>query len=246
MEALAPFLPEPMTFYYLLAFLLGASAGLSDLFSKYPWTLRHIIWAWSGAFYLLVNGAVSVIAYFTVDAFGVTFGLIGKAEIFRVVLVALFAMAALRSSVANVRVGNQEVAAGVAALFEPFKRRTVREMDRRITAAMLEQIAPLITGLVFSTSKNYLVAVSLTSLRTLTEEEKKALEKGVAWIDGQLIDDPTKMQLFARLLVETVGLPLFTVFAKNAKVALLAENTKATKDAEENLRRLRAAKGLLE
>ena len=241
------FLTDVTTFYYTLAFSLGAAAGLSDLFSKYPWTLRRILWTVSGLFYLFFNGIIAVLAYFTANRFGARFGFSAEVEVFRVGLIAIFAMAALRSSVANVRIGNQEVAAGLAAFFEPFTNRTVKEMDRRITDTMIEEVTPLIEGLVYSTSKTYLLAVTMASLRTLSDADKKTLAKGVERIEEkELIDDPTRMLLLAILLVETVGLSLFKTFAKNAKIALLAQNTQAARDAEENLRRLRAAKGLLE
>ena len=241
------FLTDPVTLYYGLAFSLGAAAGLSDLFSKYPWTMLRILRTVSGLFYLFFNGMIAVLAYFTANQFGLRFGFSADAEVFRVGLIAIFAMAALRSSVANVRIGNQEVAAGLAAFFEPFTNRTVKELDRRITDSMIAEVTPLIAGLVYSTSKTYLLAVTMASLRTLTEADKKTLAKGVERIEEkELIDDPTRMLLLAILLVETVGLSLFKTFAKNAKVALLEQNIQAARDAEETLQRLRTAKGLLE
>jgi HPt (histidine-containing phosphotransfer) domain-containing protein len=232
--------------YCLLAFGVGASAGISDLLSRYSWTFRSIVVTSSGLAYLLINGAVAMAAYFAVVEFDLDFGLRGRPEVWRVVLVALFAMAALRSSVAKVRIGNQEVAAGLVAFFEPFTRRTIRSLDQQITDQGWSKIAPLITGMVYSASKQYLLVLTETTLRTLTEAEKTALRSAADKIDVQAVDDPTKMQLFAMLLVDTVGLALCTTFAKNAKIALVAENAKAAQQAEENLRRLRTAKDLLQ
>src|SRR5688572_24536009 len=98
---------------FVLAVAVGAAVGLSELLSRYKWSVGSILSSVAGWSYLLLNGGVAAVAYQAALDWGFGSGLQGRPEHWRVFLVAVGAMFLLRSSLAQVRFGTHEVGIGL-------------------------------------------------------------------------------------------------------------------------------------
>ena len=63
---------------YLFAFSIGFAVGLSELLSRYDWSVKMILASGSGWIYATVNGVAAVIAYRATIDWNILEGLIGK------------------------------------------------------------------------------------------------------------------------------------------------------------------------
>ena len=230
---------------YGLAFVIGGLVGLSELAGKYNWALWHIVFSTGGSMYLVVNGVVATLAYFAAVQWNFHFGLEGKAEFWRILVVSVLGMGAFRSSFANLKLKNNEFAIGFASLIEVFKKRAETALDRGVFQRHIDEVYPVLTGMSYAASRDYLLAVSQHALQSISAQENAALTKEVAKIDALEVNDATKMQLFSLILVQRTSMKLFVRLAEQAKSNLGPQNDKAVRLAQERLDRLALAKSKL-
>lgn len=226
------------------SWFIGALVGLAELLSRYNWTIRRIVCSSSGFAYLAINGAVAALAYAAAVDSGFLIPADGKAEHWRVVIVSLGAMAAFRSAFAHLKIGGQDFPAGFAAIVDIFKRRAERVLDQDVAEERIERIAPLVEGLTYAATRNYLYAVTEGALRSVSEQEIEVLRKDFAKIDGLEVEDATKMQLLAIRIVELTSLELFVLFAKRAQKQLAPQNAAEIERAAQKRQKFAAARRL--
>lgn len=233
---------SPNWYYYPIAFVLGVSAGLSELLSRHRWSLVDVVPRRCAARYYVINGVVAVVTYCVAVEWKLQFGLDGHSEIWRVTLVALFAMALLRSSFANIQVGEKEWSAGLAGFFGAFSKEALQVLDRELTNERWTALAPYIQSLVYASARPYLVTVAETTLQSMSEADRKEIRKQAETIDNLVAAESVKMHLLAMLLVSFVGQDLFVSFAKSASTVLAPEAKKESIAAEKRLSQLEDAK----
>lgn len=231
-------------FFFACAFLIGALVGLAELLSRYPWSVRKIGTFAAGITYLAINGVVSFAAYCLAIDWELGFGLEGRSEIWRVLLVGVMAMAVLRSAFANIRVGDKDVSAGFSLILEVFLKRAERSLDQEIARVYLQDVGKLVEGLTYSGSRTYLVAVTEGVLRSVSQQELDLLREVVAKVDELDVDDATKMVIFASRVIELTSLEVFTHLASYVKSNLIKADV-VTDDPQKRLARLTAAKEFL-
>lgn len=231
--------------YFTFAFIIGASVGISELLSRYSWSLGDIFKVAAGLVYLGINGLVAMLAYCAALEWNLFSTLHDKNEIWRVIVVSLLAMAALRSAFANIRVGDKEFAAGLATFIEIFLRRAERALDQKLSHQRWSAVADALDGLTYAATRDYFLAMSEGVLRSLTKPDVESMQNDVSKIDALEVGDATKMALLAMRIVERTNLSLFVAFAERARVKLAAENQVAAESEAARLRRLADAKNLL-
>ena len=211
--------------------------GLSELLSRYSWKLPNVVKSLGGLAYLCVNGGVAVVAYLAAVEWGLDFGLKGRSEAWRVLVVSICAMGIFRSSFANLHFDNREFAAGFAAFVEVFKRRAEKALHQTLAVERLGQLAPVIEGLTYAGTKDYICALAEGVVKSLSVQETERLQSDVAKIDQLEVDDATKMQLFAWRIVDSVGHELFVRFAQEAKRKRATANDEVVQRASDRVRR---------
>jgi hypothetical protein len=203
---------------YAMALGVGASVGLSELLSRYKWALRSILSSVAGWAYLALNGGVSALAYLAALDWGFGSALQNKPEHWRVLLVSIGAMFLLRSSLAQVRFGSQEVGIGLVTILEVFSRRAERRLDQEMAEERWSKVDTACTNLTYRATRNYWVAVSDTALASQGDSERATFRKTMDKIDEMPVDDDTKMRLLAMALWELLGHSLFEKVAGEASV----------------------------
>jgi hypothetical protein len=231
--------------YCFTAFALGGLVSLAELLSRYKWTLREIGRSSAGWSYLGLSGAAALVAYLLAVDWELDLGLKDKNEIWRVLAVASLGMVVLRSSFANLRIGDKDFPAGPAAILEFAMSRAEKSLDRKLALERWESLRSVVDGLTYAATRNYLMAVSEGTLRSLSSKEIVTIRADVEKIDKLEVDDVTKMKLFAFRLTEDISLELFKSFATAAKVELAAANQLAAKQVSKSLQRLAEIKKTL-
>ena len=219
---------------FLLAVAVGAAVGLSELLSRYSWSLGSILSSVAGWSYLLLNGGVAALAYRAAMDWGFGNVLQGKPEFWRVVLVAIGAMFLLRSSLAQVRFGSHEVGIGLVTILEVFSRRAERRLDQAVASERWSRVDKACTKLTYRATRAYWTAVVDTALASQSEGERAAFRAAVEKIDEMPVDDDTKMRLLAMALWELLGNSLFETIANEASVRFKKEieDDRATRTAQ--------------
>jgi hypothetical protein len=208
---------------FVLAVAVGAAVGLSELLSRYRWSLGSILSSVAGWGYLMLNGAVAALAYRAALDWGFGTVLQGKPEHWRVLLVAVGAMFLLRSSLAQVRFGSHDVGIGLVTILEVFSRRAERRLDQVIASERWSKVDKACTKLTYRATQAYWSAVSDTALASQSEAERATFRSTVEKIDGMPVDDDTKMRLLAMALWELLGNKLFETVANEASVRFKSE-----------------------
>lgn len=230
---------------FLLAVAVGAAVGLSELLSRYRWSLASIASSFAGWCYLLLNGGVAALAYRAALDWGFGSALQGKPEFWRVLLVAIGAMFLLRSSLAQVRFGDHEIGLGLVSILEVFSRHAERRIDQVITSERWSKVDKACTKLTFRATVAYWTAVADTALVSQSENERAAFRATIEKIDKMPVDDDTKMRLLAMALLGLLGNSLFERIATEASARFKndIEDDRATRTAQ--LQQLAALKAEL-
>lgn len=202
---------------YALATLIGAGVGLSELLSRYSWTIRNICSSAAGWAYLAINGAAALLAYLFAVDWGFDKGLTGKPEGWRVLAVSLLAMVFLRSSLATIRIGDREVGVGLVSLVEVFLRRAEKVLDQGVSRDRWTNVGARTSELTYDATRAYFVTVAESLLRSLNDTERDSWHRELTKIDESDVDADTKMRLLAICIADRLGDDLFATIADNAK-----------------------------
>jgi hypothetical protein len=224
--------------YCVTAFALGGLVGLTELLHRYKWNLCDIGGCAAGWFYICLNGIASLAAYLLAVDWNLYFGLEGKSEVWRVILVSSMSLTLLRVSFAKLHSEHPESAAGPSAILQFAMGRAEKSLDRKLALKRWESIQSVVIGLNFKKARPYILAVSETTLRALSTSEINILRNDVAKIDALDVEDVVKMKLFAYRLTEEITLELFESFAKAAKTELGTSNDVPVEQVAAKLQRL--------
>ena len=228
-----------------LAAVVGASVGLSELLSRYAWSIKTIVSTGAGWWYLAINGFVAALAYQAAIDWGISVGLTGKPEWWRAVIVALLSMAFLRSAFANIRIGDRNVGVGLVTFVEVFKTRAERQLDQRLTQERWTKVGSVVADLTYESAGEYLVSVTMTILPSLTDAEREIVLRDTSKIRELEVESGAKMLMLAMCLERWLGQELLSQIAADASKRFLAVATEQKRQAEARRQRLSTLKQAL-
>ena len=208
---------------YLFAFSIGFAVGLSELLSRYDWSIKMILTSRPGWTYTVVNGIAAAIAYRAAVDLNIPAGLIGKPEWWRVLLVSGIAMALLRSAFATIRIGEERVGLGLVSVVNVFLSRAERGLDQHLTRTRWKHVGSIVADLEYEATREYFLGVTLTVLPSLTDSERETIQSETDKIQKLDVDSDTKMILLAMYVAAKLGDDLFLEVASNAKLKFAAE-----------------------
>jgi hypothetical protein len=192
---------------WIIAAVLGGGVGLAELVTRYrdePSSLWGSLSFWV---YILLNAGASALAYELIKVFGWTFGLgAGPARTATQVLVAgLAAMALFRSSLFNLKVGDEDVSIGPSALLTSLLAVVDRAVDRRRAAQRSRSISKVMNEVSFAKAKISLSAYCIQLMQNLSLEDQQKLRTAVDALSLTDMDDDLKSLNLGLLLMNTVG-----------------------------------------
>ena len=214
---------------YLFAFLIGFAVGLSELLSRYDWSVKMILSSGPGWAYTAVNGFAAVIAYRAAVDWNIPAGLGGKPEGWRVLLVSGIAMVVLRGAFATVQIGKERVGVGLVSVVNVLLSRAERELDQRLTRTRWKRVCLIVADLGYETTQEYFLSVTLTALPSLTDRERETIQSETDKIHNLDVDANTKMLLLAMYIAAKLGDDLFQEIASSAKLKF-ADELEAERD----------------
>lgn len=208
---------------YLLAFSIGFAVGLSELLSRYDWSVKMILTSGSGWIYTTINGFTAMIAYRAAVDWNILDGLTGKPEWWRVLLVSGVSMAVLRSAFTTVRIGEERVGVGLVSIVNVFLSRAERGLDQCLARTRWKHVGSIVVDLGYETTREYFLSVTLMALPSLTDRERETIQSETDKIQKLDVDADIKMRLLAMYVVGKLGDDLFLEIASTARLKFAAE-----------------------
>lgn len=193
---------------YLAAFMIGSLVGATELIGRYRDEPFRATGSRPGLGYMTVNGVASVIVLAAAVAFGWNFGGAAntpQAEVVRVVVAGLSAMAILRTSLFSVRVGDTEVGIGPVAILQVLLVAIDAGVDRVRAEHRSTATGRIMSGLQFDIVSEALPAYALALMQNLSPADQVRLGKQVGELVGSKMDDRLKVLILGLMVMNAVG-----------------------------------------
>ncbi len=205
-------------FPFIVAFLIGAVIGLTELLSKYTWSAKAVLTSAPGWGYLSISGLSTLLAYSFAYSLDLLSPLALQGEYLRVVACSLMGTAVLRSSFANLKIeGGKEFSAGFQGILDVFRERAETSLDQRMQEDTIDLVSPIVENFSFFTSKEHFCALGIDLLQSVSPDKKESFYQAVAKLESSPVPDSTKMVLFSRMLIELTGEKLFRKIANQVE-----------------------------
>jgi hypothetical protein len=196
---------------YLVAALLGAVVGGTELISRYRDAPESALVSRPAALYVFLNVAASALALWLVRVYGWTFGATGSSQRWTQVFVAgIGAMALFRTSLFTVRAGDREIGVGPGSFLQILRDATDREVDRKRAQARGAAVARLMQAVDFQKAVAILVPYCLALMQNVPEGEQKELSRAVATLAEDPMDSGIKGRILGLHLMKVVGPAVLT------------------------------------
>jgi hypothetical protein len=202
---------------WLGAAALGAAVGLAELVTRYRDQPSALLGSISFWLYLLMNAGASAGALALIDVFGWNFGVQDEAPraVTQVLVAGLAAMTLFRSSLFNLRIGEEDVAIGPNAVLTSLLSVVDRAVDRRRAADRSKSIVATMSGVAFGKAKIALPAYCLQLMQNVPLEEQQKLRTAVEALGLADMDDDLKALNLGLLLTNTVGPVVLTAAVRD-------------------------------
>ena len=210
----------------LLAFavavtLFGGAVGMAELVSRYRDAPTRAIASLPAGLYIALNAAASLAAFGLIQVFDFRFGVTGAdagAKLLWVqALVASFgAMAAFRSSLFTVRVGDQDVGVGPQGLLQIILDAADRGVDRERAAGRAAEVATAMKDLSFQRAYIALPTLCLELMQNLPQDQQAALGDEIRKLKDAPMDEATKALVLGLKLMNVVGHPVLSAAITSA------------------------------
>jgi hypothetical protein len=209
---------------------VGILVGAVELASRYrdqPQSLTRLASAWM---YVFVNAAVSALALLTARTFDWTFGIAGAGDrvVYTQVIICGFgAMAVFRSGFAQIKVGDNDVTIGPAAVLATLLAMIDREVDRRHGGTRSTNVIRIMRNVDFDRAYVVLPTFCLTLLQNLPADEQEELSKAVKLIAVSEMSGSQKSLILGLHLMKWVGPELLAsaVEALGSEIAIEASGS---------------------
>lgn len=189
--------------YVFLALLIGCLAAFAELLSRYHDPLK-ILKLNASRIYILINGFTSIVAYF----FLLEFGILKENAIGRIVLAGTSALVILRSSLANIKVGEKNIDAGPAVILQVFLNWADRAFDQKRSKTELSSIKQVMEKVDFDKAKLAIPTTCFTIMKNLSQEEQDSISAEVEKLSKSDLDNQTKSLTLGIILSHITGLDL--------------------------------------
>ena len=199
------------TAQYVAVAFIGAFIGIGELVSRYKDDPYEAITNRHAVTYTLINVLASTMALLALktmnpaDAQGLLLGeKTASARVGYTLIAGFGAMAVLRSSAFNMRVGNDDIAIGPSALLQVMLSATDRAVDRARARVRAEMMARTMHLIPFEQIEGSLPQLAFAMMQNVTEQEKQAFDKVLS-----TLRDNNKMDTVAKSL--SLGLSLSNI-----------------------------------
>lgn len=202
---------------YAFVLVLGIGAGVAELVSRYRDSPSRVLVSLPGIVYLALNAAAAAATLFIIDVFGWKFGVESSATATRVtqLLVAgLGALALLRSSLLNVRVGDQDVSMGPGGVLLVVLGAADRAVDRLRAEARAGAMARIMATVSFDKAVEALPTFCLALMQNLPREDQQVLADQIERLKQANMDNDTKSLVLGLSLLNVVGEGVLTAAVK--------------------------------
>lgn len=203
----------------IVAFVIGAAFGATELLSRYKDDPGETLRSGSGLLYMAVNGGAAALAYWLMQVFDFHFGTQEglRRDVIQTAVAGLAAMAFFRTSFLNVRSGSNDISVGPNLILESFLQTIDRHHDRRMAAPRSKLAASIMNGVSFERAQFSLPEHCLSLMQNISPDEQAALGDSVKGIAEDPSNDRAKsinlgltlLNLFGeevlRQAVETLG-----------------------------------------
>lgn len=223
---------------YLLAPLLGASVGYSELTGRYaraPFSIFHDGSKTYTLTYIMVNATAALGTFIILHDRDFGFNIYGTTHLSRSLIAGTSAMAILRSSLMDVKINDRTFTIGFSPILQSILKAADRAIDRcqsEETLAELEKID--FTGFRYELMVNNLLLQCINTLESLSTEELTAIENSIARLNEKKgkVDELTLCKTLVLIISTYTGMKLITDIIKtNAssyKQKLVNENEPVT------------------
>jgi hypothetical protein len=202
---------------YIAAVLLGGMVGAIELATRYrdqPIALVKLLSAWV---YVAVNAAASGFALLFIHTFNWHFGASASPNgitIIQVLVASFGAMVLFRSSIATVRVGDQDVPIGPSVVLSSLLAIADRAVDRKRGSGRSKDVARIMKGVSFQKAYIALPTYCLALLQNVSPAEQEELSKAVNSLILANISDSLKTLNLGLVLMNISGPTLLEAAVK--------------------------------
>jgi hypothetical protein len=193
---------------YIVVVLVGALVGAIELATRYrdrPSALVKLPSAW---LYVLVNAGASAGALLLAHTFAWNFGISSNIKVIATVQVlacGFGAMIIFRSSVAMIKVGDQDAAIGPNVVLTSLLAIADRAVDRTRGAVRSTDIARIMNGVSFEKAQIALPANCLALLQNVPPAEQQELSTAINSLSATTMSDALKSLNLGLLLMNLSG-----------------------------------------
>jgi hypothetical protein len=189
--------------------LLGALVGTGELIARYRDAPARALWSLPAALYLGINAAASVAALAAAHAFGWTFGVedaaSGAGRLTRILVSGFGAMAVFRSSLFNMRVGDQDVGIGPAGFLQVVLQAADRAVDRRRASPRALTASRIMEGVSFKKAVLALPTFCFALMQNVPADEQSNFGAQVRELDESDMPDHVNVLSLGLALMNVVG-----------------------------------------
>jgi len=201
---------------YLAAVCIGTLLGATELISRYRDAPLVALSKAPGIAYSGLNGLASLLALWAIDVFQWEFGLgdgtgdatqtAAQVQYVHVLVAGFGAMALFRSTLFNVRIGDQDVSVGPNSILQVLLRATDSAVDRKRGEERAGEVQAAMQDLPLEKAEVDLPLLCLSLMQSLSPDEQQNLAEQIQMVvQNENIDDPTKRLALGLKLMDVVG-----------------------------------------
>jgi len=193
---------------FLLVAVLGALVGVGEIVARYRDAPVRTLASVPALLYLSLNSAAALLALVLVSEFKINFGFPENSSSLpwiRILVSGFGAMAALRSSFFTVRLGEKEVAIGMAALLQLLLDAADRAVDRTRARDRAREITTIMAGISYAKAHKALPTFCLALMQNLSADDQERLADGLAVLEKAKMEDEEKALVLGLELMNHVG-----------------------------------------
>ena len=232
---------QAQAYAWVLVAFAGVIVGASELVARYrddPW---RAIWNGPGFGYLFVNGAAAVITFFclmviapawidvaTADAAGAagavkTNALTAKGLLTSLLAATIGSAALLRSAIFKLKIDNNDVSIGFAAIVDIFLSATDRAVDRKRAGPRAEAVGKIMENISFQKAQSALPAYCFALMQNVPGEEQKRFADQISALARDAMDDRVKTGNLGLALMNVVGERVLRQAVENLRRFIVAD-----------------------
>ena len=221
---------------FIIVVALGAFIGVGELVSRYRDDPKSVLTTLPGIIYLGLNAAAAAAALALIRLYGWSFGIdaadTDKLRWVQVFVAGLGAMALFRSSLFNVRIGNQDIAVGPNTFLQVALTATDSEVDRERAAHRAKLVAKIMDRVLFDKAYTALPKLCVSLMQNLSPERAQQVDREAAELyNRQDLSPRGKALTLGLILMNNVGVDVLS-----AAVASLGDEIAAPATSHEPTR----------